>query len=572
VRQALGSCRWPGSGPFRLLVSALALAVASAVALVPLGRVPAQAAAHSPGRPASPARAAAAQPGSYRAAAAPARAHAVPAHAARGHAARGHAARGHAAAGGRPTVVSLTFDDGDVDQLAAARILRRDHLAGTFYIITGAIGTPGYLTGADLRQVAAAGNEIGAHTVSHLRLTALSTAEARRQVCQSRAILTRWGYRVTSFAYPGGAADPRVEAIVRGCGFDSARGTVGLRSPGCPGCTAAESIPPANPMSVRTAGEVDGTWTLAEMKSLVTGVERAGGGWLPLVFHHLCGTPQCGDLAVRTPVLSAFARWLAQRQRRGLEVRTVSQVAGSRLRPTPRVAPAGPHGVVNASLAHTAPASAVSPSLELPTPPGSVPQCWMQGGYGHNTATWRRVHGGHAGQWAERLTITSYHSGDAMLLPQFDLGQCSLPVRPGRSYTLGTWYRASTRAQYSVYYRTWTGRWVYWTSSPFFAPGQGWAHASWATPPVPAGASGLSFGLALAATGSLTTDSYSFAATPPSLARAIADWVVLAALAAGLLALAVRMARRRRRARDLARRPAQPATAGDGPPMSSSRR
>ncbi len=41
------------------------------------------------------------------------------------------------------TVVTLTFDDGDADQMAAARVLRRRGLAATFYIITGAVGTRG---------------------------------------------------------------------------------------------------------------------------------------------------------------------------------------------------------------------------------------------------------------------------------------------------------------------------------------------------------------------------------------------------------------------------------------------
>jgi peptidoglycan/xylan/chitin deacetylase (PgdA/CDA1 family) len=93
------------------------------------------------------------------------------------------------------TVVSLTFDDGDADQMAAAQVLHRYRLPATFYIITGAVGTPGYVTRSDLRQLAADGDEIGGHTVSHLRLTALSSAEARRQVCESRSILARWGYR-----------------------------------------------------------------------------------------------------------------------------------------------------------------------------------------------------------------------------------------------------------------------------------------------------------------------------------------------------------------------------------------
>ena len=76
------------------------------------------------------------------------------------------------------TVVSLTFDDGDADQMAAARVLHRYRLPATFYIITGAVGTPGYVTVPDLHQLAADGDEIGGHTVSHLRLTALTTGRS----------------------------------------------------------------------------------------------------------------------------------------------------------------------------------------------------------------------------------------------------------------------------------------------------------------------------------------------------------------------------------------------------------
>jgi peptidoglycan/xylan/chitin deacetylase (PgdA/CDA1 family) len=458
------------------------------------------------------------------------------------------------------TVVSLTFDDGDADQMAAARVLHRYRLPATFYIITGAVGTRGYVTRSDLGQLAADGNELGGHTVSHLRLTALTTAEARRQVCDSRSILARWGYRANSFAYPGGADSPRTEAIVRACGYTSARGLVGLRAPGCPGCALTESIPPAQPMALRTAGEVDSSWTLRDLERTVTAAE-AQGGWLPLVFHHVCAGRRCGDLAVRTATLDAFARWLAQRQRLGTAVRTVGQVtggtgaritgaggpvAGRAVHRTPHVAPAAPHGIVNASLESVAASGAVSASLETTSaPPSSTPRCWMQGGYGANTTRWQHATDRHAGRWAERLTITSYHSGDAKLLPRFDLGECSLPVRPGRPYTLGTWYQSTARVQYSVYYRTWSGRWAYWTSSPYFQASQGWAQARWATPPVPAGASGLSFGLALSSKGSLTTDSYSFAATPADLARRIADWVLLSLVVVAGLAIAGRLVRRR---------------------------
>ena len=68
------------------------------------------------------------------------------------------------------TVLSFTFDDGDVDQLAAARVLHRYGLHGTFYIITGAVGAPNYVTLPDLHTLAAEGDEIGGHTVSHVEL------------------------------------------------------------------------------------------------------------------------------------------------------------------------------------------------------------------------------------------------------------------------------------------------------------------------------------------------------------------------------------------------------------------
>ena len=485
---------------------------------------------------------------------------------AQGSAAADSSAAGSSAAGHAPrTVVTLTFDDGDADQMAAARILHRYRLPATFYIITGAVGTPGYVTRSDLRQLAAAGNEIGGHTVSHLRLTALTTAEARRQVCGSRSILAGWGYRAASFAYPGGAVSPRAESIVRGCGYTSARGVVGLRAPGCPGCARTESIPPRNPMVLRTAGEVDSTWTLRGLERTVTAAEGQG-GWLPLVFHHVCSGSRCGGLAVRATMLDAFARWLAQRQRAGTVVRTVGQVTGAPARATPRVAPARPHGIVNPSLESVASSGAVSASLETTSAsPASTPRCWMEGGYGRNTARWQRTNDSRGGRWAERLTVTGYHSGDAKLLPQFDLGQCSLPVRPGRSYTLGSWYQSTARVQYSVYYRTWSGRWVYWTSSPYFQASPGWSRARWPTPPVPAGASGLSFGLTLFSGGSLTTDSYSFTATPADPARQIIDWLLVAILSAAGLAVAARVGRRRWRQ-------AKPVPAGRKRVISSSSR
>jgi peptidoglycan/xylan/chitin deacetylase (PgdA/CDA1 family) len=458
-------------------------------------------------------------------------------------------ARSQAGPAARPTVVSLTFDDGDADQLAGARILHSHGLRGTFYIITGAVGTPGYLTLADLHKLAAAGQEIGGHTVSHLDLNQVSQAEARRQVCAGRDILAGWGFRAVSFAYPGGFYTPSLERIVRDCGYSTARAAAGLRSRGCPHCRVAETLPPADPYAIRTPGQLDGRWTLAGLQRLVRGVQHSGGGWLPIIFHHICTTARCDPLSVRASLLDAFARWLVQQRAAGVQVRTVGQVAGGRPRPLVAARPAAPHGVMNPSLESVGVSASVDPSLELPGVPGTFVRCWMPASYGSSMATWTRTHDARTGRWAVRLTVSRYRSGDVKLLQQFDLGGCSLPVTPGRSYQLSNWYQATTRTQYSVYYRDAAGRWRYWTSSPYFPPGRGWARASWRTPPVPAGASGLSFGLAIASDGTLTTDGYQFTPAPPDTAARWAHWVLIGEGLAAAAAVGwgvIRFARRRR--------------------------
>jgi peptidoglycan/xylan/chitin deacetylase (PgdA/CDA1 family) len=453
-----------------------------------------------------------------------------------------------AATAHRPTVVSLTFDDGTAGQFAAARIMHRYGLAGTFFIITGAVGAPNYMSMADLHRLAGYGDEIGAHTVSHLDLVATTAAEARRQACASRDILTRWGFAVTSFAYPDGAANRQVEAIVDDCGYSAARIATGLAALGCPGCAVAETVPPADPFAVRAPGQVDSYTTLADLEQSVLRVRQAGGGWLPLVFHHVCPAA-CGVLSIRDATFAAFVRWLAGERSHGVTVATMHQVLGGPVRPTVAVPAARPHGIVNASIAKAG-AAAVA-NLDMATPDRSgAPFCWMEGGYGHNTARWQRIRDTRTGHLAERLTVSGYGTGGAEFLQLFDLGECALPVRPGRSYELSASYRGTVTTQFSVYYRNAAGRWQYWTSSPYFSPSSQWARADWRTPPVPAGYSGLSFGLSVFANGTLVTDDYHFGPAPAQTTQVtIARVAALAALLAIALALGRWLIRRRRTVR-----------------------
>jgi hypothetical protein len=132
----------------------------------------------------------------------------------------------------------------------------------------------------------------------------------------------------TSFAYPYGAYEQNnVPAMVQQCGYTSARTVGGVRSATCANCPYAETIPPANPMVTRTAGDVRINDTLTTVENWVTQAEQHGGGWVQLVFHDLCATNCDGDEYSTTPALfNAFLDWLQPRAANGTLVKTVGQV------------------------------------------------------------------------------------------------------------------------------------------------------------------------------------------------------------------------------------------------------
>src|SRR6202007_753796 len=76
---------------------------------------------------------------------------------------------------------------------------------------------------------------------------------------------------------------------------------------------------------------------------------------------------------------------------------------------------------------------------------------------------------------------------------------------------LGAWYKSRQQVVFNAYYRTPAGTWVFWVTSPPMAASQRWTKATWNTPAVPAGASAVSFGLALKSDGTLATTLYSLA-------------------------------------------------------------
>ncbi|WP_375001386.1 polysaccharide deacetylase family protein [Aeromicrobium sp. CTD01-1L150] len=401
-----------------------------------------------------------------------------------------------AASPAEQTVVSLTFDDGNDNQKQAADILTKARMPGTFYVPSGLIDSPGHLSLSNLRAMAAAGHEIGGHTIHHPDLTAVSSAEATRQICDDRAALVTWGFFVRSFAYPYARSNAAVERTAEECGYNSARLLGGLERPGgaCPGCGHAETLPPTDPYATRAPDQVDNDWTLADLQGVVKRAERTG-GWVQITFHNIC-TSGC-QISVTPTILKQFVRWLGPRHKLGTVVRSVGDAVGGPSRPVVRgparepLAP-GENGVAN-------------PGMEQIGPDGT-PTCWMRGGYGSNSA----LHGtseGRAGRGAS-VRVTDHVDGDAKWLPTFDMGDCAPPVMAGRSYSVRSWYTSTVPTQFAVYLRDARGAWHYWTSSPWFPATERFTQAVWRTPRIPDGSTAISAGLNLFSDGTLVTDDH----------------------------------------------------------------
>jgi peptidoglycan/xylan/chitin deacetylase (PgdA/CDA1 family) len=139
-------------------------------------------------------------------------------------------------------VVAVTFDDAfrSVHQWAVP-ILTRLGLPGTVFVPTGFIGElggklswPGIenwvggpcerellgMSWSELRQLAELGWEIGSHSHSHARLTALDDRRLRGELLESRATLEgQLGRPCRSLAYPYGDHDARVVEAARVAGY-----------------------------------------------------------------------------------------------------------------------------------------------------------------------------------------------------------------------------------------------------------------------------------------------------------------------------------------------------------------
>jgi peptidoglycan/xylan/chitin deacetylase (PgdA/CDA1 family) len=128
---------------------------------------------------------------------------------------------------GPDKLVAVTFDDGWLDNHTyALPVLVSLGIPATFFVVSGpmrGVDETRRMSPAMLRDLAASGMEIGAHTRTHPNLTTLSEDEIAEEIGGCKADLERVIARSVRFlAYPGGRFNDTVVRCVERHGFRAA--------------------------------------------------------------------------------------------------------------------------------------------------------------------------------------------------------------------------------------------------------------------------------------------------------------------------------------------------------------
>jgi peptidoglycan/xylan/chitin deacetylase (PgdA/CDA1 family) len=137
------------------------------------------------------------------------------------------------AAGGPPPpgLSAVSFDDGMEDNHSVLLPLLQEYgIPATVYVASGMLGQPNpwvrgerMMTADEVRAMADAGVEVGAHSVTHPDMSTLGYDECLREMVESREALERMcGRPIRTFAYPFCTYGEAARRAARAAGFEAA--------------------------------------------------------------------------------------------------------------------------------------------------------------------------------------------------------------------------------------------------------------------------------------------------------------------------------------------------------------
>lgn len=176
-------------------------------------------------------------------------------------------------------IVTLTFDDGYICHYeTVSPLLEKYGMSGTFYVTTGLLGQPGYLTTEQVIELSQQGHEIGSHCVTHRNLKKLSSKEVEKELLESKLTLENLIQTpVVHFAPPFGACNANIMHHIKKY-YRSSRTIV-------PDMNVTSGL---NPYVIRGHVVLNSTTLIEVIKWLDKAITEKK--WLVLVYHHIDDT------------------------------------------------------------------------------------------------------------------------------------------------------------------------------------------------------------------------------------------------------------------------------------------
>jgi peptidoglycan/xylan/chitin deacetylase (PgdA/CDA1 family) len=231
------------------------------------------------------------------------------------------------------TYVSFTVDDTLSEHFQMADTFDQYGVKATFYINSARVDQPDSLTLAEVRAMEQNGHEIGGHTLTHPNLRTLTSEEQKVEICQDRKQLLEWGISATSFAYPFGSDTDDTFRILSECGYNTARDSGGIRTnTSCLGCPVGESIPPQNPLQMRSIS-YDYEVGVGGIKSYINQAQTGYyDTWIMFILHEFGDyTPEDKPQNIKPSELNDVLEWMQSQSY--IEIKSVHEMTAAQTQP-----------------------------------------------------------------------------------------------------------------------------------------------------------------------------------------------------------------------------------------------
>ncbi|PIR48227.1 hypothetical protein COU80_05810 [Candidatus Peregrinibacteria bacterium CG10_big_fil_rev_8_21_14_0_10_55_24] len=120
-------------------------------------------------------------------------------------------------------IFTTSWDDGYASDRKTADLLSHYKLTGTFYVCPQQQHNVPMLSDSDIAALATQ-HEVGAHSLTHPRLSRIPPEQAKEEIEKSKAwVEERTGHACTMFCYPKGDWSGSIAGLVKGAGFQGAR-------------------------------------------------------------------------------------------------------------------------------------------------------------------------------------------------------------------------------------------------------------------------------------------------------------------------------------------------------------